>query len=180
MRTLCVSIITVALLAGSAIGVAGQEDEPTTTDEMLAGFVTEQVEPGVFKIVNDGYRDVSHPDEDFWLDDAVLVGAVGDVWRITPPRRLFKLGQEPEWDYEPGLVDIGQANTEASLDGRLWTLALRGLRVFDGETWTQDEYHYPGDSGAEYYIGGDWEAIEVQEDGTVWLLGEESLTVTLR
>ena len=30
MRTLCVSIITVALLAGSAIGVAGQEDEDAT------------------------------------------------------------------------------------------------------------------------------------------------------
>jgi hypothetical protein len=173
MRRLTTLFLVIPLLGVAAIPVTAQP--PTTTDELLAGMVTEEVEPGVLRIVNDGYRDLAHPDEDVWREDAVIVGAAGDVWRITPPRHLFRLGQEPEWDYEPGLVDIGQANTEASLDGRLWTLALRGLRVFDGETWTQDEYHYSGDGGVEYYIGGDWEAIEMQDDGTVWLLDDEFL-----
>ncbi len=139
---------------------------PMTTEELLSGMVTEEVEPGVFRVVNDGYRDVSHPDEANWMDDAVIVGATGDVWRITPPRRLFKLGQEPEWDYDPGLVDIGQAKTDAGPDGRLWTLVSRGLRVFEGGTWNN-----PG----EYGFNVDLETLAVQDDGTAWFLGRDSL-----
>ena len=158
-----------------AIAAAAQEvDAPATTEEVLSGMVTEEVEPGVYRVVNDGVRDLAHPDEDTWRADAVIVGDVADVWRITPPRRLFRFGQEPAWDYEPGLVDIGQANTEASLDGRLWTLALRGLRVFDGETWTEAEFYLSDDSS--YVMGGDWEALEVLDDGTVWLLDDVALT----
>ena len=143
-----------------------ESPSPMTTEELLSGMVTEEVEPGVFRVVNDGYRDVSHPDEANWMDDAVIVGATGDVWRITPPRRLFKLGQESEWDYDPGLVDIGQAKTDAGPDGRLWTLVSRGLRVFEGGTWNN-----PG----EYGFNVDLETLAVQDDGTVWFLGRDSL-----
>ena len=139
---------------------------PMTTDELLADMVTEEVEPGVFRVVNDGYRDVSHPDEANWMDDAVIVGATGDVWRITPPRRLFKLGQEPEWDYDPGLVDIGQQRTDAGPDGRLWTLVSGGIRVFEGGTW--------GDP-SQFYSKKDFQTLAVQDDGTVWLLGSDDL-----
>ena len=32
---------------------------PMTTDELLAGMVTEEVEPGVYRVVNDGVRDLT-------------------------------------------------------------------------------------------------------------------------
>ncbi len=38
---------------------------PMTTDELLSGMVTEEVEPGVLRIVNDGYRDLWHRDMGF-------------------------------------------------------------------------------------------------------------------
>ena len=36
-----------------------------TTDELLSGMVTEEVEPGVLRVVNDGVRDLSYPEAAF-------------------------------------------------------------------------------------------------------------------
>jgi hypothetical protein len=53
MRTLGVVVISVLLLMASAIGVMGQDTDPTTTDVLLSGMDTEEVEPGVLRVVND-------------------------------------------------------------------------------------------------------------------------------
>ena len=103
MRTLGVAVISGVLVMASAIGVAALDaSDPTTTDELLSGMVIEEVEPGVLRIVNDGYRDLWHRDNKGLEDgqsDAVSVGATGAVWRITPDHRLFRLGGEAEWTY---------------------------------------------------------------------------------
>jgi hypothetical protein len=165
MRQLVAFVLVILLLGAVAVPAAARS--PTATGELLSGMVTEEVEAGVFRVIDDGYREVSHPDEGLWGDDAVMVTGTGDVWRITPPRRLFRLGQEELWDYDPGLVDIGKVRTEAGPDGRLWTIALRSVRVFDGTSWRR-----PSES---HDIGGDFEAIAVGDDGTVWLLAQDSL-----
>ncbi len=76
------------------------------------------------------------------------------------------VGAAPSWSYDPGLVEIGQANTEAGPDGRLWTLALGGLRVFDGGSWAEDD------------MCCDLSALAVGGDGTVWAVGDHSLSWT--
>ncbi len=63
--------------------------------------------------------------------------------------------------------ESGNDNTEAGPDGRLWTVAHGGLRVFDGEAWT--------DGGMRC---DPW-AVAVGGDGTVWALGDEGLMWTL-
>ena len=170
MRTLSATVVALLLLVTSGTGAAGAEPgAPTTTEALLAGMVTEEVEPGVYKVVNDGYREVSHRDG-AW-SDAVIVGDVGDIWRITPPRRLFKLGQEEEWSYDPGLVSIGKDNTEATRDGRLWTVAVPDeYRIFDGEAWG-----YPTVEFGQHY-----DTLATQADGTVWLMAEDAHLRVLR
>ena len=170
MRTLGVTVISVALLAGSAIGVMGQDGtHPTTTDELLSGMVTEEVEPGVLRIWNDGYRDLWHRviGSRDWPPDVVTVRATGQVWRITPDHRFFRLGEEAMWVFDPDVMDMDPFHTDAGPDGRLWTETRNdGLRVFDGEAWTDGGGAYKGFSA----VGG---------DGTVWALEDEGLSWTL-
>ena len=47
MRTLCVSVITVALLAGSAIGVAGQDEPASRPPVPSTGCGISEVEAGM-------------------------------------------------------------------------------------------------------------------------------------
>ena len=62
MRTFSATVVALVMLITSGVGMAGaQLDVPTTTEELLAGMVTEEVEPGVFRVVNDGVRDPTHP-----------------------------------------------------------------------------------------------------------------------
>ena len=130
-----------ALLAGSAIGVAGQEaDEPTTTDQMLARMVTEEVRPGVFRVVNDGVRDLSYPVEG-WGDHGFMVDVTpdGSVWLSGDAggHGLFRLGEEPVFED----VEAFPRYREVAPDGSLWAIGVvsddrRGTFSFDGEGWT--------------------------------------------
>ena len=144
---------------------------PQTTEGLLSSMVTEEVGPGVFRVVNDGYRDVSQVGDGLGRNSAVLVGASGEVWRITPPRRLFRLGQEEEWDYDPVLVEIRKDNTEATRDGRLWTVAAPvEYRIFEDGSWG-----YP-----DVEFGQHYDTLATQADGTVWLLAEDTHLRVLR
>ncbi len=130
-------------------------------------MVTEEVEPGVLRIRNDGYRDLWHRDRGFdpFKSDAIVVGTTGVVWRIAPPHRFHRLGEQAMWRFDPDVMLMSQFDTEAGPDGRLWTEAYGGLRVFDGEDWSDG-----GIDGEEGVVGG---------DGTVWAIGEERLVGTL-
>jgi hypothetical protein len=63
-----VAAITISLLTGSAVGVAAQGSLAT---DLLPGvdLVTEEVEPGVHRVMSDGLRDLSRTadDEDRYL-----------------------------------------------------------------------------------------------------------------
>ncbi len=130
MRTLNASIMTVALLAGPAIGVAAQEDgQPTTTDELLAGMVTEEVEPGVLRVVNDGVRDIEYQVGGY-PGAMVDVTPDGGVWLSGDEGRhgLFRLGEEPVFEDRGGWPPYREVAPDGSLWATDWILRPCGRR----------------------------------------------------
>jgi hypothetical protein len=161
MRTLCASLITVALLAGSAIGVAAQQAEPTTTEELLSGMVTEEVEPGVYRVINDGVRDLTSKN-----NRHIVAGHDDGIWLLRK-NRFFRLGgaDTHAWPSEgipqsPGAVSPG---FEVSPDGTIWVIDSDGrqgtgdLLSSEGDGWTAPQSPPRG-----------FTAFEVAPDGTVW------------
>jgi hypothetical protein len=131
MRTLSATVIALMLLVASGVDAAAAEsDAPTRTEQLLASMVTEEVEPGVFRVVNDGYRDLGHPAPPVYRHDVVIPDGAGGVWRVIPEGRFYQIGEEPEWTFDPGLVAIDQSNTEATPDGRLVTVGVIGVESF--------------------------------------------------
>ena len=149
MRRLTTFLLTVALLAALAVPVAAQ----APTEELLSGMVTEEVEPGVYRVVNDGVRDLTAlltvlmPKE----SPGIVAGDDGSLWVQGGTRvsTAFPLGGE--------LVEL-PPGTEGphfvTSDGTVWA----GLHTYDGEGWTKrpgsptnPEWDDP------YYL-----------DGTVW------------
>ena len=65
--------VLIAVLAGSAVGVNATDDtDPDDTE--LDGLVTEEVEPGIERIISDGAGhdlDEGHPDFRYDMDDVV-------------------------------------------------------------------------------------------------------------
>ena len=76
--------VLIAVLAGSAVGV-NATDDTDPDDTQLDGLVTEEVEPGVERIISDdaGHDlDETHPTYRYDMDN-VLVTADGTVWLST-------------------------------------------------------------------------------------------------
>ena len=97
---------------------------PMTTEELLSGMVTEEVEPGVYRVVNDGVRDLM-------VADRIVVGDDGSVWATRDHegpygRGLFRLGDE--------IIDAPYQAWSVTNDGTLWAELLH---TYDGERWTE-------------------------------------------
>ena len=60
---------------------------PMTTDELLSGMVTEEVEPGVFRVDHDGVRDLASADY-----ESVFVGQDGSIWLASRTGHLSGSG----------------------------------------------------------------------------------------
>ena len=140
-----------------------ESPSPMTTEELLSGMVTEEVEPGVFRVVNDGVRDLSYP-LGGWGCPGFMVDVTpdGSVWlsvdvgraRPVPPRR--------------GTGVRGPrrllSHREVAPDGSLWASASvsddrRGIFSFDGEGWT-----------VRATTTDALPALAVGPDGTVWVV----------
>ena len=144
-------------------------DASITTEALLGGMVAEEVEPGVFRVVNDGYRDLGHSARPFvFRHDVVIPDGAGGVWRVMPEGRFYRIGEEPEWTFDPGLVAIDQSNTEATPDGRLVTVGVIGVKFFRDGSWGDGEY------GHDKGLLGD---VVIGDDGMVWLLDPEDATL---
>jgi hypothetical protein len=143
---------------------------PMTTEEFLATMHTEEVEPGVVEVLEDGHRDLMHgAGGEPWGCERVIVGGSDQVWRTDDCWRLFRLGQPDGWDYDQEVMDLGWGRSFASLDGRLWALEAASqspsapyvLRLFYDGDWVPDpRLDEPGHG-----------QIHVEDDGTVWLVG---------
>ena len=148
--------VLIAVGAGSAVG-ATAPDEPGPD-----GLVTEEVEPGVERIITDdaGHDlDETHPTYRYDMDD-VFVTPDGTVWLSTtysrddneahPPGPLLWALGEPGVSEAPDVI-CGPAREEEGL----------GVICFDPAT---------GDETV-YLAGTPINAIAVAPDGTVWAVG---------
>jgi hypothetical protein len=155
--------------------------------DLLPGvdLVTEEVEPGVYKVLNDGARDLAAlddpsipPDTDAYL---LVVDPDGGVWTFGPDRDFFRLGDPAShlWTDEP--LFIGDEDIEIAPDGTVWSaISWRpssvgkhpDLMAYDGASWT-DEGLIPADEVGVYA----WQ-VEVGPDGSVWAL--ESTGIYMR
>ena len=143
-----------------------ESPSPMTTEELLSGMVTEEVEPGVFRVVNDGVRDLTYP-LGGWDYSGFMVDVTpdGSVWLSVDEGEhdLFRLGEEQVFeDPWTRLWFRGVAP-----DGSLWGLGevpddRWGISSFDGEEWTVRA------TMTDIAV-----TLAVGPDGTVWVVAED-------
>ena len=135
----------VALLAGSAAGVTAQDEAGS------AGLVTEEVEPGVERIIRDdaGHDlDEKHPTYRYDMD-GIAIAPDNTVWLTTtysredneanPPGPLvWALGQPGTFTVEDGASAMGPITLYELSDGTLLLMAWGApVATSDGDsTWT--------------------------------------------
>ena len=127
------------LLAGISTTQQGDEmapaavtesPSPMTTEMLPSGMVTEEVEPGVLRVVNDGVRDIAVPGG-MWGAAGLSIDQDGDIW-VHGEKTAYRLGEpaEPGWTLGRSVVDI-------TSDGTLWgTMLDSTISSFDGTSWT--------------------------------------------
>ncbi len=139
---------------------AGVGADDTTTPVLLPGvdLITEEIEPGVYRVASDGARDLSEGVQD------VTVTPGGEVW--------VELGKKKDWD----IVRLGEPGVSRKLGRKepwqLFTLngaptvtgGLSPWRAYDGEGWVDfeptecDLLQYGATQGAIVADGGCWVA----------------------
>ncbi|MGD8684738.1 MAG: hypothetical protein PVG27_12390, partial [Chloroflexota bacterium] len=121
------------------------QPSPMTADELLSGMVTEEVEPGVYRVINDGVRDLPIDGDDEYVGDD------GSFW-VGDTR----LGADIE--FPPG-----QGLDFATADGTIWAANWS----YDGERWT--EHPLPTSAHPEWFSGKGvvliaWPDIPLQDE----------------
>ena len=120
---------------------ASASPETTTRTDLLPGedLVTEEVEPGVLRVVNDGIRDLARPVPDYdyatW-GFRVVAGLDGSVWMLGPEGRsrarfhgatappeqgdFFRLGYADTFSLIEGGAPDAFEDVEVGPDGTIW------------------------------------------------------------
>ena len=136
---------------------AAPSPSPITTEELLSGMVTEEVEPGVLRIRDDAvrYPGVRGP----------AISPIGRVW-LFKGGSMFELGRAASEVRSSGVEPGFWSDMAFTPDGVFWANLDAGqdegtLASFDGEGWTE----HPLPDGAP--IG----AIEATPDGAVLVTG---------
>ena len=129
----------VVLLAGSAAGVTAQDEAGA------AGLVTEEVEPGVERIVSDAAGhdlDEKHPTYRYDMD-GIAITRDGTVWLTSTYSRtdneanpdgplVWALGQPGTYSVEEGIPATSPTFLYAHPDGRLFVIAYDIVSFRDG------------------------------------------------
>jgi len=132
--------------------VATAATSPMTTDDLLSRVVTEEVAPGVLKIVSDG---TSHEFTDGSIK-SIAFGPDGAIW-MSGDHGLFQLGEVGEYTVSGEDLTVGP-------DGRLWATLGTTIASFADGKWTFERLD------VRRVI-----ALEVLPDGTVWARGTTGL-----
>ena len=145
-----------------------QDPQPTpmTTEELLSGMVTEEVEPGVERIVSDG---AGHDLDGAYRDrprviDGIAIAPDGTVWLTTThsgddndDSLIWALGQPGTYTHEHGLPTLSAVPDLAILaDGTLLAIGDHVLRL-DDERFVRDDgpmLRQMADGGLLLLIGG--------------------------
>ena len=171
MRRLSAFLFMIPLLAATALPAAAQG----TTEELLSDMVTEEVEPGVFRVVNDGVRDLAATDGPGFPSRFVDVAPDGGVWLSGEggsSDRLYRLGGDRSFG-GPGDRWVPSRHRHFAPDGTLWVEDEYSIHTFADGSW--DVRRLDGlfvHDLATRNDGGAWVLIEA-EDGE----GEASRSV---
>jgi len=150
-----------------APAAATESPSPLTTEELLSTAATDEVEPGVLRVIDDGIRDLAA------ADTISLVGGWdGGVWLLSEDH-FVRVGADGRYEWPAGLTEPA-GEFEVAPDGTVWILGagedgVSTIWSFDGARWSR---HGPT---------SDTRAIEVADDGTVWAFWQDqgSETVSL-
>jgi hypothetical protein len=157
--------VLIAVLAGSAVG-ATATDDTNPDDTELDGFVTEEVEPGVERIISDGAGhdlDERHPTYRLGMED-VAVTPDGTVW-------LWSSYQETD----------REAHGLTGLSKLMWALGEPGMSELPDvycETVPEEDglgllcIDTPEGVGTTYLAGTLINEVLVAPDGTIWAVGD--------
>jgi hypothetical protein len=156
VRLLLVGLSLAALLvalAGGALLVGSRPVDPDA--DPLAGWVTEEVAPGVVRVVDDGIRDLAPVGRA--QDHELSIGADGSVW-VGSKGALRRLGDgatqpasyPPSDDPDSSYVK----DLRVSADGLPWAAGSGGVHRFDGESWER--------------LDSRRSRLDSAPDGTVW------------
>ena len=170
-----------ASAASSPEATADAAPGRSVRSDLLPGvdLVTEEVEPGVYRVVSDGVRDLSrsadHPNRYLGgiLDGNIVAGLDGSLWRLDR-ESFYRLGEATTHHWPKGIRSSsfrpGQTDIEVGPDGTVWLSAWVGvpgrnartdILSYDGQTWSK---RWRG-AFAKRWTNG----VEVQQDGTVWM-----------
>jgi hypothetical protein len=150
--------VLIAVLAGSAVGVNATDDTDPDDTELDGGLVTEEVEPGVERIIRDdaGHDlDETHPTYRYDMDD-VFVTPDGTVWLSTTYSRSDNDANPPG----ALLWALGQPGTSTVPEVFCFT---EGMGVICFDPATEEETTYLADTPINQ--------ISIAPDGTVWAVG---------
>jgi hypothetical protein len=159
--------VLIAVLAGSAVGVNATDDtDPDDTEP--DGLVTEEVEPGVERIISDGAGhdlDETHPTNLYDMD-SVAVTSDGTVWLLTSYSGSDN-DADPGGSFVWALGQPGTTRLPAIFCGTASSMTIgeetidMGVSCFD-----------PASGSETYYLlGKPISAVAVAPDGTVWAVG---------
>jgi hypothetical protein len=159
-----ITLLIAALLSLSlAVPALAADEAAVATPDLLPGvdLVTEEVEPGVERIVSDGVRELSWPVDrkDLYLngvlDRNVVTGPDGSVWLFWPDES-FRLGQPnaSRWGRDP--LPWGTEDFEIAPDGTVFRVSS-GLR-----------YRAPNGQWQSVGYPTTFLGVEAAPDGTLW------------
>lgn len=158
---------------GDDVTPAAVSPSPMSTEGLLSGMVTEEVEPGVLRVLDDG---AGHDLAAMHLG-GVWAGGDGSMWVLEEPfdgagygYRLLRLGR-------PGDTPIDIGNTywfdmAIDPDGTVW--AKTGADYQFGALATNDGATMPWRTREYQTDHAEVRAVEAGPDGTVWVTREVS------
>ncbi len=174
MRTwpaVTVSVVALAMLAGSTIGTVVAGDDELPAYEHAAGITFEPVEPRVWKVIDPVAPLDAAAEYPEW-HQGVEVAPDGTVW-LWGPGGIRALGGAPvgddpaDWDDSMSGVVSKAFGLAVSTDGTVWANIDSQIRSFDGASWTTHQLDWaeiapPGadDPSAMFVID--------LPDGSVW------------
>ena len=156
-----------------------ESPSPMTTEELLSGMVTEEVEPGVLRVVNDGLRDLGALGGSWGNHGGVTIGADGAVWVHTANGRYFRVGEALTRELPKEFLDVEDANAQAfganalyaGPTGQLWAKDAKSGRV---NVWMHDEWleradlfidSMAVDGSNEAWAASQWGLLRVDAEG---------------
>ena len=158
---------------------AADADDANPTLDILPGvdLVTEEIEPGVYRVSGDGVRDLvrfadRREGPTFGVvDGTVVAGLDGSVWWFDRDG-FFRLGEETthRWPTRPGTDSARTQAIEVGPDGTVWLTAWFGV---PGSSARIDISSYGSQRWSKRWRGAYAKRfaydVAVQQDGTVWM-----------